>query len=136
MMAAARILVVEDNPANLTLMDYLLHAFGYTVFVAKDGDEGVDIAGRERPDLILMDLQLPTMTGFEAAKRIRANAAHGAMPIVAVTAFAMVGDRERVLGEGFDGYISKPINPETFVSQIEAFLPASRRASAAKPTAS
>jgi len=133
-MAAARILVVEDNPANLALMDYLLRAFGYTVFVAKDGDQGVEIADTERPDLILMDLQLPTITGFEAAKRIRANA--GAMPIVAVTAFAMVGDRERVLGEGFNGYISKPINPETFVTQIEAFLPPSLRVPTARSTAS
>jgi CheY-like chemotaxis protein len=133
-MAVARILVVEDNPANLALMDYLLRAFGYTVFVAKDGDEGVEIADTERPDLILMDLQLPTITGFEAAKRIRANA--GAMPIVAVTAFAMVGDRERVLGEGFHGYISKPINPETFVAQIEAFLPPLLRVPTARSTAS
>jgi CheY-like chemotaxis protein len=133
-MAVARILVVEDNPANLALMDYLLRAFGYSVVVAKDGDQGVEIADTERPDLILMDLQLPTISGFEAAKRIRAN--DGAMPIVAVTAFAMVGDRERVLGEGFNGYISKPINPETFVTQIEAFLPPSLRVPTARSTAS
>lgn len=133
MMPTTRILVVEDNPANLALMDYLLRAFGYGVLVAKDGDQGVAVAVAEHPDLILMDLQLPTMTGFEAAKRIRAEAQMPAVPIVAVTAFAMVGDRERVLGEGFDGYISKPINPETFVSQIEAFLPGPLRTSATRP---
>jgi CheY-like chemotaxis protein len=132
-MPTARILVVEDNPANLALMDYLLRALGYTVLVAKDGDQGVEVAVAERPDLILMDLQLPTMTGFEAARRIRASAL-APVPLVAVTAFAMVGDRERVLTEGFDGYISKPINPETFVSQIEAFLPGSLRTSAARQT--
>jgi CheY-like chemotaxis protein len=134
MMPAARILVVEDNPANLALMDYLLRAFGYSVLVARDGDQGVEVAVTEHPDLILMDLQLPTITGFEAAKRIRADAQAPAVPIVAVTAFAMVGDRERVLGEGFDGYISKPINPETFGSQIEAFLPGQLRGSATRPT--
>jgi CheY-like chemotaxis protein len=130
-MPAARILVVEDNPANLALMDYLLRAFGYTVISATDGDQGIVVAIRERPDLILMDLQLPTITGFEAAHRIRASSPAASAPIVAVTAFAMVGDRERVLGEGFDGYISKPINPETFITQIEAFLPQSLRASPA-----
>ena len=133
-MATARILVVEDNPANLALMDYLLRAFGYSVLVAKDGPQGIEVADVERPDLILMDLQLPTMTGFEAARRIRASTAGGSVPIVAVTAFAMVGDRERVLGEGFDGYISKPINPETFVGQIEAFVPQALRAPVRGPT--
>lgn len=133
-MAAARILLVEDNPANLALMNYLLSAFGYTVFVARDGDQGVELADTEHPDLILMDLQLPTMSGFESARRIRANG--GAMPIVAVTAFAMAGDRERVLGEGFNGYISKPIDPGTFVAQIEAFLLPLLRTSTARSTAS
>jgi CheY-like chemotaxis protein len=120
-MSAARILIVEDNPANLALMDYLLRAFGYTPLQARDGEEGVNTAVRERPDLILMDVQLPKLTGSEALKRIR-DLDTRAFPIVAVTALAMVGDRERVMAEGFDGYLSKPITPETFVTEVEAFL--------------
>lgn len=123
-----RILIVEDNQTNLALMEYLLRAFGYEVLTARDGEEGVTVAEREQPDLILMDLQLPRMTGFEAAVRIRAAAPLSRVPIIAVTAFAMVGDRERVLAQGFDGYMSKPITPETFVSDIEAYLPPDRRA--------
>lgn len=122
-----RILIVEDNQTNLALMEYLLRAFGYEVLSAQNGEEGVDIALREQPNLILMDIQLPKMTGFESAGRIRA-ALQRHVPIIAVTAFAMVGDRERVLAEGFDGYLSKPITPETFVSEIEAFLPPAERA--------
>ena len=127
-MSAARILVVEDNPANLSLMQYLLQAFGYSVLVARDGAEGVDITHRDRPDLILMDVQMPRMGGIDAARQIRALDAVRRVPIVAVTAFAMVGDRERVLAEGFDGYVSKPINPQTFVTDVEAFIPPAFRA--------
>lgn len=127
-MSAARILVVEDNPANLSLMQYLLQAFGYTVLVARDGAEGVDITHRDRPDLILMDVQMPRMGGIDAARQIRALDGVRRVPIVAVTAFAMVGDRERVLAEGFDGYLSKPINPQTFVTDVEAFIPPAFRA--------
>jgi CheY-like chemotaxis protein len=121
-MSPARVLIVEDNPANLAPMEYLLRAFGYTVLTARDGDEGIAVARRERPDLILMDLQMPKVTGSQAAKQLRSDPTLAA-PIVAVMAFAMVGDRDRVLAEGFDGYISKPIDPETFVAQLEAFLP-------------
>lgn len=119
-----RILLVEDNPANLQLMEYLLNAFGYTTVSAMDGAQGVAAAERVRPDVILMDLQLPVIDGYEAARRIKANPSLANIPIIAVTAFAMVGDRERILAEGFDGYIPKPIAPETFVSQIERFLSA------------
>jgi CheY-like chemotaxis protein len=126
-MTVARILIVEDNPANLALMDYLLRAFGYTALLAHDGAEGVELYRRERPDLILMDLQMGTLSGVEAAAQIRALDSHSPVPIVAVTAFAMVGDRDRVLALGFDGYLSKPINPETFVAEVEAFLPAELR---------
>jgi CheY-like chemotaxis protein len=124
----SRILIVEDNQTNLALMEYLLRAFGYEVLTARDGEEGVVVAEREQPDLILMDLQLPRITGFESAARIRAAAPLSRVPIIAVTAFAMVGDRERVLAEGFDGYLSKPITPETFVAEVESYLPPSRRA--------
>jgi two-component system cell cycle response regulator DivK len=129
---SARILIIEDNPPNRALMAYLLRAFGHAVLTADDGEEGAAIAGRERPDLILMDLQMPNVNGTEARRRIRTLDALNGVPIIAVTAFAMVGDRERLLAEGFDGYLSKPINPETFVGEIEAFLPAQLRASSGK----
>ena len=122
-----RILIVEDNQTNLALMEYLLRSFGYEVLSARDGEEGVAVALRERPDLILMDIQLPKLTGFESAARIRAAEAMPQVPIIAVTAFAMVGDRERVLAAGFDGYLSKPITPETFVDEVEVFLPPAQR---------
>jgi two-component system cell cycle response regulator len=119
----ARVLVVEDNPANLRLMEYLLTAFGYAVLTAGDGAEGVELAMREMPDVILMDLQMPTIDGFEAASRLKGDPVLAGIPIVAVTAFAMVGDRDRILARGFDGYIAKPIAPETFVGEVEAFIP-------------
>jgi two-component system cell cycle response regulator len=117
-----RILIVEDNPANLALMEYLLRAFGHTPLVARDGDAGVAQAIAERPDLILLDLHMPKVDGFEAARRIRLEPALAGIPLIAVTASAMVGDRDRILAKGFDGYIAKPITPETFVEQVERFL--------------
>lgn len=119
----ARILIVEDNPANLELMTYLLNASGHHVLAAEDGSQGLDIASREQPDLIVCDVQLPDIDGFEVARWLKSHPQLRATPLVAVTALAMVGDRDRVLIAGFDGYLSKPIAPETFVQQIEAFLP-------------
>ncbi|HEV3166851.1 MAG TPA: response regulator [Isosphaeraceae bacterium] len=119
---AGRILVIEDNAPNLELMTYLLKAFGYTTLEALDGDQGLEIAWRERPDLIICDLQLPTIDGYAVAQQLKSDPAYGAIPVVVVTAFAMVGDREKVLAAGFDGYISKPIAPETFISQVELFV--------------
>ena len=124
---SAKILIVEDNPANLQLMEYLLRAFGYSTVVATDGTEGVAQASSELPAVILMDLQLPGLSGYDAARQIRSTQALRAVPIIAVTAFAMVGDRERILSQGFDGYIAKPISPETFVSQVATFLTAQNR---------
>lgn len=118
----ARILVVEDNPANLELMVYLLKAFGHIPLPAHDGEEGLEVARREVPDLILCDLQLPKMDGFELAGRLRSHPTLGQIPLVAVTALAMFGDRDKVLATGFDGYIAKPFDPESFVGQVEAFL--------------
>jgi CheY-like chemotaxis protein len=120
---AARILVVEDNPTNLSLMDYLLRAFGYDVLTAADGVEGVDAARRQSPDVILMDLQMPKLNGYEAAAEIRAIPALRKIALLAVTAFAMVGDCDKILARGFDGYIAKPISPDTFVREVEAFVP-------------
>jgi two-component system cell cycle response regulator len=118
----ARVLIIEDNPANLELMTYLLSTFGHTVLAAADGQRGLEAARRERPDLIICDVQLPDMDGYEVARWLKTNPELRATPLVAVTALAMVGDRERVLAAGFDGYFAKPINPETFVRQMEVFL--------------
>lgn len=117
-----RILVIEDNPANLELMGYLLRCSGHEVLVATDGQAGLELAQVEAPELIICDIQMPHMTGFEVALHLKADDHLRHIPLVAITAFAMVGDRERVLAGGFDGYLAKPIDPESFVAQIEAFL--------------
>jgi two-component system cell cycle response regulator len=123
----ARILVIEDNPANLELMRYVLGAFGHTVVTAIDGDEGIAAARRERPDLIVCDLQLPGIDGFEVVRRLNADPAFARVPLIAVTAYAMVGDRERVLAAGFDDYIAKPIEPQSFVDRVDGFLRSEKR---------
>jgi two-component system, cell cycle response regulator len=118
----ANILIVEDNPANLALMVYLLDAFGHTTRTATNGAEGVAAARAERPDLVLMDLQMPKVDGYDAAEQMRAIPHLAGVPVVAVTASAMVGDRDAILARGFQGYIAKPILPEAFLQQIERFL--------------
>src|SRR5690242_18474270 len=118
----ARILVIEDNPANLELMTYLLQAYKYETLAADDGETGLALAQSERPDVVVCDIQLPRMDGFEVVRRLKLETETRAIPVIAVTAFAMVGDRDRALAAGFDGYIGKPIVPETFVSQVERFL--------------
>jgi CheY-like chemotaxis protein len=120
---SASILVVEDNRDNMNLMEYLLRAFGYTPLLASSGTKGIRLAAERNPDVILMDVQMPEMDGYEATAMIKRDPNLAGIPIVAVTAFAMVGDGDRILASGFDGYISKPITPETFVSEVEAFLP-------------
>jgi CheY-like chemotaxis protein len=117
-----KILIVEDNEQNLYLMQYILEKNGYGVVMAKNGAEGVALAVQEKPDLILMDIQLPDMDGLEATRRIRASEADGKIPIVAVTSFAMAGDREKALAAGCNGYIEKPINPETFLGEIAKYV--------------
>ncbi len=121
-MSAARILVIEDNAANLALMQYLLEAFGYTVATAKDGCAGLEAAAEHRPDLIVCDIQLPKVDGYEISRRLADDAQLHAIPRIAVTALAMVGDRDRIMSAKFHGYIAKPIVPETFVEQLEAYL--------------
>jgi two-component system cell cycle response regulator len=123
----ARILVIEDNPENLELMTYLLRAFGHETMTSESGKPGVDIARLERPDLIACDVQLPDMDGYEVVRRLKAIPTLSDVPVVAVTALAMSGDREKGLAQGFDGYISKPIDPERFVALLEAFLPEAKR---------
>jgi len=119
----ARIAIIEDNQANLELVKYLLECSGYAVSVARDGRQGVALVTQIRPDLVICDLQMPALDGYEVLKLLRQDPALAQVPVIAVTAFSMPNDRQKVLTAGFDGYISKPIEPETFVSQVGAFLP-------------
>ncbi len=126
----ARILIIEDNPANVELMAFLLTAYGHAAASAPDGPRGIAAACAAPPDLVACDVNLPGMSGFEVLAALKAEPALSGVPVLAVTALAMAGDREKVLAAGFDGYISKPIEPESFVAELEAFLPAT-----AAPTA-
>jgi len=116
-------------------MVYLLTAFGHEALEAHDGAEGVERASRERPDLILLDIHMPRMDGYEAARQLRGKPECEGIPIVAVTALAMVGDREKILASGFSGYIAKPLDPETFASQVQEYLGAPHHASTRPPSA-
>jgi len=119
----AKILLIEDHPANLELMHYLLTASGHDVLTATDGEAGLEIACRERPDLIVSDVQMPRKTGVEVVAALAQDPRFAGIPVVAVTASAMMGDRETIIAAGFCDYLSKPIEPETFVRQIERHLP-------------
>src|SRR5688572_20960573 len=118
----ARVLVIEDNANNLELMTYLLRAFGHEVLQAQTGAKGIATLEKERVDLVACDIHLPGMDGYAIIREIRARPELAATRVVAVTASAMVGDREQVLAAGFDGYVSKPIDPQTFVSDLLAFI--------------
>jgi len=126
----ANILVIEDNPANLELVRYLLNHRGHKVLLAVNGQAGLALARQALPALILCDLQMPVLDGYQTLTALRADPNTAAIPVVAVTAFSMPNDRERVITAGFDG-LSKPIEPELFVGQIEAYLPAALRGPAA-----
>jgi two-component system cell cycle response regulator DivK len=117
-----RILVVEDNPLNLKLVRDVLQVAGYDVIEARSGEEGLRVAQEAPPDLVLMDLQLPGIDGTETLHRLRQDGLAQAVPVVAVTAFAMAEDRERAALAGFDGYVEKPISVRALPGQIEAFL--------------
>lgn len=112
------ILVIEDNEQNQYLVTFLLERHGHKVVVASDGPDGIELARRCAPDLILLDIQLPVMDGHAVMLALREIDALRAVPIIAVTSHAMVGDREKALANGFSGYIEKPINPQTFVDEI------------------
>ncbi|MEN6368674.1 MAG: response regulator [Thermotogota bacterium] len=120
-------LIIEDNEQNLYLMSYLLTRHEFEVVTACDGREGIETARRENPDIILLDIQLPGMTGYDVAREMRRDPRLAPVPMVAVTSYAMPGDRELVLAAGCTGYIEKPINPETFITQIEVYLAHDRR---------
>jgi CheY-like chemotaxis protein len=117
-----RILIIEDNAVNLELITYLLKAFNYDVITADDGSKGIELVQQEKIDLIICDVHLPKFDGYEVARFLKHHPQLHTIPLVAVTALAMVGDRDKVLSAGFDGYISKPINPEMFVKQVDSFI--------------
>jgi two-component system, cell cycle response regulator DivK len=118
----AKILVIEDNEQNMYLCTFILNSHHHDVIQARSGREGVEIAKTALPDLIILDIQLPEMDGYAVAREIKKNPVTSRVPIIAVTSYAMAGDRERVLSAGCEGYVEKPINPETFMSEIAQHL--------------
>jgi len=119
---SAKILLAEDNAINRYLATFLLERAGFTIVHAHNGAEAIRFALAENPDLILMDIQMPEMDGYEAARRIHAEPGLAGIPIVAVSSYAMTTDREKALQLGFAGYIEKPIQPQTFVAEISLFI--------------
>ncbi len=117
-----KILIVEDNPSNMRLMEMVLSAQNYILLKATDGEQALRIAKRERPDLIIMDIQLPKIDGLEVTRRLRVNPAFSQTPIIAVTAYAMKGDEERFIQAGCDAYLPKPINTRELPEVIAEML--------------
>jgi CheY-like chemotaxis protein len=117
-----KVLVIEDNEQNLYLITFILEKNDYEVIQARDGQEGIDLAGRVNPAMIILDIQLPVMDGYEVARQLSAKAETKDIPIIAVTSYAMVGDREKTIAAGCTGYIEKPIDPGTFIDEIEKYL--------------
>ena len=117
-----KFLLIEDNEQNRYLVTFLLTQRGHEVVPAESGPVGIELAGRIRPDLILLDIQLPGMDGYAVARALKSDPALRAVPIVAVTSYAMLGDREQALAAGCNGYLEKPINPRTFVASVECYL--------------
>jgi two-component system, cell cycle response regulator DivK len=120
-MADARVLLVEDNEKNMKLFRDVLHAAGYRTLEATTGAEAVAVAAEHFPDLVLMDIQLPDIDGVDALCRLRADERTASVPVLALTAQAMEGDRERFLAAGFDGYLSKPVNIAEFVATVKRY---------------
>lgn len=114
------ILIIEDNEQNMYMLSYLLTNNNYKVIEAFNGADGLDLAQKLHPQIILIDIQLPDMDGYEICLKLRHNGLPKNTTIIAVTSYAMGGDREKALEAGADGYIEKPINPDTFLSQMEA----------------
>ena len=119
---ASKLLIIEDNEQNYYMMKFLLEKKGFEVIGAENGKLGVKMALSERPDAILLDIQLPEMDGYAVAAELKRHAELDDIPIVAVTSYAMVGDRENIIAAGATGYIEKPINPDTFVDEISRFV--------------
>ncbi|MGP8090429.1 MAG: response regulator [Syntrophobacteraceae bacterium] len=130
-----KVLVIEDNEQNLYLITFLLKHHGYDVIQASDGLSAIEIAMKTHPDLILLDIQLPEMDGYTVASRFRSESAFADVPIIAVTSYAMVGDREKSIDAGCTGYIEKPIDPDTFIPELRKYLPSGRKDIDGKETA-
>jgi two-component system cell cycle response regulator DivK len=120
----ARVLVVEDNPANMTLATFLLESAGHAVLSAKDAETGVSVARAEHPDLVLMDVQLPGMDGLQATAILKGDDVTRDIPVIALTALAMKGDEERIRAAGCDGYIAKPMRYKEFLEAVRTRLEA------------
>jgi two-component system cell cycle response regulator DivK len=116
------VLIIEDNEQNLYLMRFLLEKSDFTVIGAQNGRDGIQMALTRKPKAILLDIQLPEMDGYAVVAKLKKHGELEGVPIIAVTSYAMVGDRERILAAGFTGYIEKPIDPKTFVGEIRAYL--------------
>ncbi len=117
-----RILVAEDNAVNRELLRELLEARGYTVLEARNGQEAIQMIEETKPALLLLDIGMPVLDGFGVIRRIRENPSLAPLPVVAVTAYAMRGDREKILASGFDGYLSKPLNPSSLTEELDRLL--------------
>ena len=117
-----RVLIIEDNAQNLYLATYLLRSAGCEVFQSRDGRKGIELASRMPLDLILVDIQLPILDGYQVTRALRRDLGLKEIPIVAVTSYAMPGDREKALAAGCTGYIEKPINPDTFIAEVRRHL--------------
>ena len=120
----AKVLIVEDNPANMRLASFLLESRGHTILSATSAEAGLTLAREERPDLILMDIQLPEMDGLEATMRLKEDPATRLIPVLALTALAMIGDEARIRAAGCDGYIGKPMRYKEFLAAVAAQFPA------------
>jgi two-component system, cell cycle response regulator DivK len=118
----AKILLVEDNENNRYLAKFLLEREGLTVDTAENGFHAIEMAAKEKPDLIVMDIQMPEMDGYETARRLKSDPGLSHIPIVGVSSYAMPGDRDKAIRSGFTGYIEKPVNPETFGRDIMSYL--------------
>jgi two-component system, cell cycle response regulator DivK len=116
------LLIIEDNEQNFYLMHFLLEKNGFTVIGARNGRDGIQMALTQKPKAILLDIQLPEMDGYAVAAELKIHRETKGIPIIAVTSYAMVGDRERILASGATGYIEKPIDPETFVEEIRRYF--------------
>ena len=118
-----KVLIIEDNAQNMYMLSYLLESENFEVIQASSGMAGITAAKKSKPDIILLDIQLPEMDGYKVATIIKEDEELKEIPIIAVTSYAMPGDREKAIESGAIGYIEKPINPDTFISQMKSFLP-------------
>ncbi len=118
----AKVLIIEDNESNLYMMKFIISKLGHNILQAKDGIRGLEIVIEETPDLILLDIQLPLLDGYSVTRKLRENDKLKNIPIIAVTSYAMVGDREKSLEAGCTAYIEKPINPEIFIKEVQKYV--------------